>query len=182
MARQRKTQAGEQAGPMVPSWDGADLPSAPFGADLQRASFGATPAALALVPSRHNIQPQQPTPGGMVRISKADQHRCIWPVHLGGWQQLGWSLLATQGAELQSAELQSAELQAAGPQTAGPRAAGRRNSKPVLDPPTPTTTADEPEQATETLSASALLHPIHPLDSAQDLESLTWDETTAEQP
>ena len=31
--------------------------------------------------------------GGMVRISKGDQQRCIWPVHLCGWQQLGWQLL-----------------------------------------------------------------------------------------
>ena len=143
----------------------------------QRKSSAAEAAAMAQDSLPQEQQSPEPTPGGMVRISKSDQHRCIWPVHLGGWQQLGWSLLATQGAELQSAE-----LQAAGPQTAGPRAAGRRNSKPLLDPPTPTTTADEPEQATETLSAIALLDPIHPLDSAQDLESLTWDETTAEQP
>ena len=31
--------------------------------------------------------------GGMVRIGKGDQQRCIWPVHLSGWQQLGWQLL-----------------------------------------------------------------------------------------
>jgi hypothetical protein len=29
----------------------------------------------------------------MVRISKGDQLRCIWPVHLSGWQLLGWQLL-----------------------------------------------------------------------------------------
>ena len=27
---------------------------------------------------------------GMVRIGKGKQQRCIWPVHLSGWQQLGW--------------------------------------------------------------------------------------------
>ena len=32
--------------------------------------------------------------GGMVRISKGDQQRCIWPVHLSGWQQQGWTLIA----------------------------------------------------------------------------------------
>jgi hypothetical protein len=32
-------------------------------------------------------------PGGMVRICKGDQQRCIWPVHLSGWQQLGWQLV-----------------------------------------------------------------------------------------
>ncbi len=31
--------------------------------------------------------------GGMVRIGKGDQQRCIWPVHLSGWQQLGWQLV-----------------------------------------------------------------------------------------
>ena len=31
--------------------------------------------------------------GGMVRICKGDQQRCIWPVHLSGWQQLGWQLV-----------------------------------------------------------------------------------------
>ncbi len=31
--------------------------------------------------------------GGMVRIGKGDQQRCIWPVHLSGWQLLGWQLL-----------------------------------------------------------------------------------------
>ncbi len=29
----------------------------------------------------------------MVRICKGDQQRCIWPVHLSGWQQLGWQLV-----------------------------------------------------------------------------------------
>ena len=46
------------------------------------------------------------TPGGMVRISKGDQQRCIWPVHLSGWQQLGWTVVAA------------------------PRTAGRRHTKP----------------------------------------------------
>ena len=50
------------------------------------------------------------TPGGMVRINKGDQQRCIWPVHLSGWQQLGWTVLGGQGAE--------------------PQLAGRRNTKP----------------------------------------------------
>ncbi len=31
--------------------------------------------------------------GGMVRIGKGSQQRCIWPVHLSGWQQLGWQLV-----------------------------------------------------------------------------------------
>ena len=31
-------------------------------------------------------------PEGMVRISAGSEHRFIWPVHLGGWQSLGWQL------------------------------------------------------------------------------------------
>jgi hypothetical protein len=29
----------------------------------------------------------------MVRIGKGSQQRCVWPVHLSGWQQLGWQLV-----------------------------------------------------------------------------------------
>ncbi len=31
-------------------------------------------------------------PEGMVRITRDGRHRFIWPVHLGGWQSLGWQL------------------------------------------------------------------------------------------
>ncbi|MCP9891452.1 hypothetical protein KBY57_10345 [Cyanobium sp. Aljojuca 7D2] len=31
-------------------------------------------------------------PEGMVRITQDGRHRFIWPVHLGGWQSLGWQL------------------------------------------------------------------------------------------
>ena len=30
----------------------------------------------------------------MVRISNGSQERFIWPVHLSGWQQQGWTLIA----------------------------------------------------------------------------------------
>jgi hypothetical protein len=30
----------------------------------------------------------------MVRISDGGQERFIWPVHLSGWQQQGWTLVA----------------------------------------------------------------------------------------
>jgi hypothetical protein len=33
-------------------------------------------------------------PAGMVRISNGGQERFIWPVHLSGWQQQGWTLIA----------------------------------------------------------------------------------------
>jgi hypothetical protein len=31
-------------------------------------------------------------PEGMVRITLGSRHRFIRPVHLGGWQSLGWQL------------------------------------------------------------------------------------------
>jgi hypothetical protein len=31
-------------------------------------------------------------PEGMMRITRDGRHRFIWPVHLGGWQSLGWQL------------------------------------------------------------------------------------------
>ena len=108
------------------------------------------------------------TPGGMVRIGKGTQQRCIWPVHLSGWQQLGWTVVGAQGAEPQSAE---------------PRTAGRRTTKPVLDRATPTTTADQPEPLIGPLSSIDGLDPLHPpLDPAQDLDPLVWEDTPAEQP
>ena len=33
-------------------------------------------------------------PAGLVRISNGSGERFIWPVHLGGWQQQGWTLIA----------------------------------------------------------------------------------------
>ena len=44
-----------------------------------------------VTPVRHDlINPA--IPEGMVRISAGAEHRFIWPVHLGGWQSLGWQL------------------------------------------------------------------------------------------
>ncbi|MEY4803168.1 MAG: hypothetical protein RLZZ274_1899 [Cyanobacteriota bacterium] len=36
-------------------------------------------------------------PEGMVRIVQGGSYRFIWPVHLGGWQSLGWQLQAAAG-------------------------------------------------------------------------------------
>jgi hypothetical protein len=45
------------------------------------------------MPIRHDLV--DPTvPAGMVRISDGRRQRFIWPVHLSGWQQQGWSLTA----------------------------------------------------------------------------------------
>jgi len=54
------------------------------------------PTAIEVAPdtaTRHDLV--DPTvPAGMVRISDGSQERFIWPVHLSGWQQQGWTLIA----------------------------------------------------------------------------------------
>jgi len=50
--------------------------------------------AAPAMPTRHDLV--DPTvPAGLVRISDGSQERFIWPVHLSGWQQQGWTLIAT---------------------------------------------------------------------------------------
>ena len=64
------------------------------------------PAAELLPPQPPAIEAAQATatrhdlvdptvPAGLVRISDGSQVRFIWPVHLSGWQQQGWTLIAT---------------------------------------------------------------------------------------
>ena len=36
-------------------------------------------------------QNSAPVPQGQVRIYQGAQHRFIWPVHLAGWLELGWT-------------------------------------------------------------------------------------------
>ena len=63
-----------------------------------------------VTPVRHDLS-DPAIPEGMVRISAGAEHRYIWPVHLGGWQSLGWQLqeaatelpVAPTGADLPSA-------------------------------------------------------------------------------
>jgi hypothetical protein len=60
-----------------------------------------------VTPVRHDLS-DPAIPEGMVRISAGAEHRFIWPVHLGGWQSLGWQLqeaaaelpVAPNGADL----------------------------------------------------------------------------------
>jgi len=56
----------------------------------------AQPTPIELPPAaatRHDLV--DPTvPAGLVRISNGSGERFIWPVHLGGWQQQGWTLIA----------------------------------------------------------------------------------------
>ena len=43
---------------------------------------------------RHDLS-DPAIPEGMVRIALGSRYRFIWPVHLGGWQSLGWQLQST---------------------------------------------------------------------------------------
>jgi hypothetical protein len=65
------------------------------------APFGAT---------RHDLA--GPTiPEGMVRIVLGGSYRFIWPVHLGGWQSLGWQLQAAAGLPAPEPKLPELELE-----------------------------------------------------------------------
>jgi hypothetical protein len=57
---------------------------------------------------RHDLS-DPAIPEGMVRISAGAEHRFIWPVHLGGWQSLGWQLQEA-AAELPVAPTPGADL------------------------------------------------------------------------
>jgi hypothetical protein len=81
MARQRKTATGEPAAT-------AELQ----GDDDDRLPTAAPPPGMRTPLQSATAQALRPA-GGMLRISKGDQQRCIWPVHLSGWQQLGWQLV-----------------------------------------------------------------------------------------
>ncbi|QPN69972.1 hypothetical protein [Synechococcus sp. CBW1108] len=50
-------------------------------------------------------------PEGMVRISAGAEHRYIWPVHLGGWQSLGWQLQPAAGLPAPEPKLPELELE-----------------------------------------------------------------------
>ncbi len=86
--------------------------------------------------------------GGMVRICKGDQQRCIWPVHLSGWQQLGWQLL-------NQSEQQSCMQQGCAQMTSEPQ--------PV------STTADSVNWAfTEDINPAAAPEPIEPIEAMEE--------------
>jgi hypothetical protein len=71
-----------------------------------------------VTPVHHDLS-DPAIPEGMVRISAGAEHRFIWPVHLGGWQSLGWQLqevaadlpnAPTPGADLPSAPIGAIDL------------------------------------------------------------------------
>jgi hypothetical protein len=61
-----------------------------------------------VTPVRHDLN-DPAIPEGMVRISAGAEHRFIWPVHLGGWQSLGWQLQEA-AADLPNAPTPGADL------------------------------------------------------------------------
>jgi len=61
-----------------------------------------------VTPVRHDLS-DPAIPEGMVRISAGAEHRFIWPVHLGGWQSLGWQLQEA-GSDLPDAPTNGADL------------------------------------------------------------------------
>ncbi|MCP9782209.1 hypothetical protein KBY83_02590 [Cyanobium sp. WKJ7-Wakatipu] len=61
-----------------------------------------------VTPVRHDLS-DPAIPEGMVRISAGAEHRFIWPVHLGGWQSLGWQLQEA-AADLPNAPTPGADL------------------------------------------------------------------------
>jgi hypothetical protein len=66
-----------------------------------------------VTPVRHDLS-DPAIPEGMVRISAGAEHRFIWPVHLGGWQSLGWQLQEA-GSDLPVAPLAPEPEQVAQP-------------------------------------------------------------------
>ena len=64
-----------------------------------------------MTPVRHDLG-DPAIPEGMVRISAGAEHRFIWPVHLGGWQSLGWQLQEA-GSDLPDAPTNGADLPSA---------------------------------------------------------------------
>ena len=70
-------------------------------------------------------------PEGMVRISAGAEHRYIWPVHLGGWQSLGWQL--QPAADLSAPEPRLPEPLLPEPRLAEPELEPAQNPNPEPD-------------------------------------------------
>ena len=61
--------------------------------------FTASSASVPLGSAPAGLGPLGLGPVGQVRIYQGAQHRFIWPVHLAGWLELGWTTepMATPG-------------------------------------------------------------------------------------
>jgi hypothetical protein len=96
-------------------------------------------------------------------ISKEGQIRSIWPVHLAGWQQLGWQLHTpgeTAGDDGQRSEAEGQPAspgsppQPPAPQTPAPQPLAAQSPSPAVAPaPVPPTPAEAPPPAREALLA-----------------------------
>ena len=132
----------------------------------------ATPSAPSSVtPVRHDLG-DPAIPEGMVRISAGAEHRFIWPVHLGGWQSLGWQLQP-------AADLSAPEPRRPEPLLPEPRLA-ELELEPDPDPdPDPETEADQASDVQEPQSEVVEAPPpgapdaATPLPEATDFQALT---------
>jgi hypothetical protein len=75
-------------------------------------------------PVRHDLT-DPAIPEGMVRITRHSSHRFIWPVHLAGWQSMGWQLQPEAAASEPEQELgepeQEQEPQPGEPEASDPK-------------------------------------------------------------
>ena len=102
-----------------------------------------------VTPVRHDLS-DPAIPEGMVRISAGAEHRVIWPVHLGGWQSLGWQLQEA-GSDLPVAPLAPEPKEVAQPLLAvEPAAVPEADWEPEPEP------AAEPAAEPQPEAASAL--------------------------
>jgi hypothetical protein len=132
----------------------------------------ATPSApSSFTPVRHDLG-DPAIPEGMVRISAGAEHRYIWPVHLGGWQSLGWQLQP-------AADLTAPEPRVPEPLLPEPRLA-ELEPDPYPNPdPDPETEADQAPDAQKHQSDVAEAPPPGasdagtPLPEATDFQALT---------
>ena len=130
----------------------------------------ATPSApSSITPVRHDLG-DPAIPEGMVRISAGAEHRFIWPVHLGGWQSLGWQLQP------------AADLTAPEPRRPEPLLPEPRLAELELEPdpdPDPETEADqasdvhEPQSEVVEAPPSGATDAAMPLPEATDFQALT---------
>ena len=118
-----------------------------------------------VTPVRHDLS-DPAIPEGMVRISAGAEHRFIWPVHLGGWQSLGWQLQP------------AADLTAPEPRVPEPLLPEPRLAEPELEP-DPETEADQASRVQQQQS-EVVEAPPHgasdaatPLPEATDFQALT---------
>jgi hypothetical protein len=108
-------------------------------------------------------------PEGMVRIMRDGRHRFIWPVHLGGWQSLGWQL--QPAADLPAPEPRLPELDAEAEPLPEPEAEMAEldvQTSPAVEEsdPSPATDLMEPEPEPETTEAV-------PLPAGTDFQAMT---------